>query len=176
MSSWVVKFIRPLARPYDFNFNFTRRGSPAIFAAITGAVGAGAAMAAGAAVEAYKNRRMWRREKRGRKPDRTAEPLLRKDAPWSPRAKDAFASGESIRYWTGRYWSEEYARAFKYPSRDEAEIAMFGIIAMDVSLIGELETYEWVQLSKPAPAVKPTLAVAKPPENPNTLIVSKPKR
>lgn len=171
MSSWVVKFIRPLGRPYDFSFN--RAGSPSIFAAITGAVGA---VAAAAAVDAYKNRRRWRRDKRGRTPDRSAEPLLRKNAPWTPRAKDAFKNGESIRYWTGRYWTEEYARAHKYPSRDEAEVAMFGIIAMDVSLIGELETYEWVQLSKPAPAVKPTPAVAEPPANPVTLIVSKPKR
>lgn len=53
---------------------------------------------------------------------------------------------------------------------------MFGIIAMDVSLIGELETYEWVQLSKPAPAVKPIPAVAEPLGKPVTLIVSKPKK
>lgn len=174
MNPWVIKFRRPLARPYDFkmrralgSLNFAALISPV--SAVAGAVVA----ATGAAVE---NHRRARRARRGRKPDNTAEPFLKKDAPWTPREKDGFSSGHSIRYWTGRYWTEDYNRAWKYPTREEAEVVMFTVVAQDMSLIGELETDEWVTLSKPkAEKIVPKPATAEPPA-PTTMIVSKPKK
>ncbi len=94
-----------------------------------------------------------------------------------PRDPTSFSLGETTRYWTGRYWSEDYNRAMKYPSQEDGEAEIFRICALDVSLLGELEVGLWCPLSKPkvapTPDAKPvavTLGV------PTTMIVSKPKR
>lgn len=144
MSEWVVKFRRPMRRDRSFSEMLRTAGKE-------------------------KKRRKWRDNT-----DRTAEPLLKRDAAWQPRDPTSFALGETVRYWTGRYWTEQYDRAMRYPNRDDAEAEIFRLCALDTSLLQELETDEWAPVSKPAAKQAPP--VIKPPPAPITVIVSKPKR
>ncbi len=146
MSGWVIKFRRPLRR--ERTFSEMLRGAT--------------------------------RKKKSRafsnKTDKSAEPLIHKGKPWQPRDPTSFSLGEMTRYWTGRYWSEDYNRAMKYPSQDEGEAEIFRICALDVSLLGELEVGLWCPLSKPAKVQTPEAKPAKAAPPPVTMIVSKPKR